>query len=120
MHELSLARAVLDEADRIRRAHGASRILAVCIDVGELSGVEPELLRSALNLLTESGQATSVEIELRAVPLEVRCQACGSECRVVRFHFRCPTCGDARLTMLRGEDLVLRDLTLEMTETVNE
>jgi hydrogenase nickel incorporation protein HypA/HybF len=120
MHELSLARALLDEANRIRQAHGATRVLTVHVDVGELSGVEPELLRSALNLLTESEQAKPVALEVQRIPLEARCQGCGWEGRVIRFHFRCPLCSDMRLILLRGEDLVLCDVTLETTETVHE
>jgi hydrogenase nickel incorporation protein HypA/HybF len=122
MHELSLARALLDEADRIRQAHSARRVVAVQVEVGELSGVEPELLRSALNLLTQSGQEAPVAIEIQSIPLEARCPECGWEGGIVRFNFRCPACTDTRLTVLRGEGLILRNLTLEtdMTETVHE
>jgi hydrogenase nickel incorporation protein HypA/HybF len=123
MHELSLARALLDEAERIRRAHGAGRVLALQVDVGEMSGVEPESLRSALELLAESGNSSSScrlgarpGLELRLVPVEASCAACGTRGRVVRFQFRCPGCGATRLTVLGGAELILRGLTLETTE----
>jgi hydrogenase nickel incorporation protein HypA/HybF len=116
MHEFSLARALWDQVERVRRQHGAARVLSIRVGVGEMSGVEPELLHSAFRVLLESGHAGGADLELERVPLEARCDGCGAEFPVRRFHFACPECGGPRVTVLRGEHLVLQQLTLESAE----
>ena len=47
MHEYSIVAALLDRVDREARAHGAERVQRLHLRIGELSGVEVELLRTA-------------------------------------------------------------------------
>lgn len=80
MHELSIA----TEIRRVSRAavadEGEGRLEEVIIAVGELSGVEPELLLHAWEALTAGGPdaGSRLTIEWR------------------RATQRCPTCGEAR------------------------
>ena len=113
MHELSLAQAVWEEADRVRREHGGDRVVTIRVGVGDLSGVEPDLLQSAFDLLAETGRAGAACLELERIPLEAQCEACRAEFSVERFQFICPGCGASRLSVLRGEHLILLHVTLE-------
>jgi hydrogenase nickel incorporation protein HypA/HybF len=115
MHEFSLAQALLEEVERVRSEHGG-RLRSFRVEVGELAGVEPDLLASAVELLLADGPDEEVSMTLDRVPVEVRCGDCDATFVVRRFHFVCPTCGGGRLTVLRGEGLVLRDVTLEAEE----
>jgi hydrogenase nickel incorporation protein HypA/HybF len=116
VHERSLAQALWAQAESLRREHRAARVLAVHVAVGELAGVEPELLRSAFDLLVASSGAAGTQIEMERVPLEARCDDCGVEFPVHRFHFLCPACGSKGVTVLRGEHLILQAVTLESAE----
>jgi hydrogenase nickel incorporation protein HypA/HybF len=116
VHERSLAQALWAQAERLRQEHGAARVLALQVAVGELAGVEPELLRSAFDLLVQSSGAVGTRIELERVPLEARCDDCGVEFPVHRFRFLCPGCGGKGLTILRGEHLILQAVTLASAE----
>ncbi len=116
MHEFSLAQAILDEVDRVRREHGGGRVKAFRIEAGELAGVETALLTGAIEMLLAGSSDEGAILELEAVPVEAHCQECGAEFRVQRFQFLCPHCGGGSLEVLRGEGLVLRDVTLERSE----
>jgi len=41
VHELSLAQAVWEQAERVRRQHGGGRVVIPRVGVGDLSGVGP-------------------------------------------------------------------------------
>jgi len=120
MHELSLAQALWEQADAVRRQHKAARVLSIRAGVGEMAGVEPELLQSAFGLLVESGQAGGASLELERIPLEARCDDCGAEFRVREYRFACPHCGGSRVTVLRGEHLILQQVTLEPGEDCHD
>jgi hydrogenase nickel incorporation protein HypA/HybF len=120
MHELSLAQALWDQADALRRQHQAARVVSVRVGVGELSGVELASLEGAFSLLLESNGAGAVALELERVPLEAQCEACDAEFPVQRFRFVCPRCGGPRVTVLRGEHLILQQVTLEPAEDTDE
>jgi len=116
MHEFSLAEALLDEVDRVRGEHGGGRLKTFRVEVGELAGVEPDLLASAVEVLLADGPDQGATIELETVPVEARCGECGAAFRVRNFSFLCPQCGGGRLEVVRGEGLVLRDVVLEQGE----
>lgn len=95
MHELSLA----SEVYRLCRSRvpgaGASRIERVRVAVGELSAVEPDLLRYAWEAVTAAGPdaGASLEIEWRAA-IQV-CDRCGARPERVGSEWlaACPACG---------------------------
>jgi hydrogenase nickel incorporation protein HypA/HybF len=120
MHELSLAEALWTQAERLRREHGGVRVVAVRVGVGALAGVEPESLQSAFALLLQSTGAGGARLEIQQVPLEARCEICGAEFPVHGFHFVCPACNANQVTVLRGEDLILQEITLESREEADE
>jgi len=119
MHERALAAALLGEAERLRIKHGAARVRAVAVDVGAFAGVDAELLRLALEELLQAGPANMAAVELRTLPLEARCEDCRGTFAVSGFCFRCPHCGAISTRIERGEELVLREVTLDMAENID-
>jgi hydrogenase nickel incorporation protein HypA/HybF len=113
VHELSLAQAVWEQAERVCRQHGGGRVVTLRVGVGDLSGVEPDLLRSAFDLLVETGRTGAARLELERSPLEARCESWSATFPVERFQFICPECGGPRLTVLQGEHVTLQQVTLE-------
>lgn len=113
MHERSLVRALLSQVQDLQAKQGAERVLTVRVSIGEFSGVESELVRSAFEEFVDDSPACGASLEVVNVPLESRCRICGCEFVVENFRFRCPQCGDARVDIIRGEGIVLESVTLE-------
>ena len=115
MHELSIVRSLCGQARRIAKLHGAVAIRGMVLEVGALSGVVPELLESAFDAYRATDPLCGdARLEIRRTRLAVRCEPCGAEHELDTFRFRCPSCGDARVRVIRGEELLLRDLELEV------
>ena len=62
MHELSIARALVDEVEKIAVAERAQRVVSLTVQVGALSGVDPHALEWAFPVAAEgtvAGQAAA-------------------------------------------------------------
>jgi hydrogenase nickel incorporation protein HypA/HybF len=93
--------------------HGCQRVSEVRLSIGEFSGVEPALLRSAFDELVSGTPLQSAVLQLAEVSLEARCEVCGHQFAVERFAFECPECASRRVTIVRGEDLMIESLVME-------
>ncbi|HND53648.1 MAG TPA: hydrogenase maturation nickel metallochaperone HypA, partial [Pirellulaceae bacterium] len=51
MHEASLVEQLLDQVRKVASEHGGGRVTRIELVVGELSGVEPDLVRCAFDRL---------------------------------------------------------------------
>lgn len=112
MHEFSVASSLLDLVEEHVRAQGASRVLRVHVRIGDQSGVEPELLRSAWQLVSERGPAAAATLELHAVPVRWECRAC-EKTLAPTVALRCAACGSAAV-MAAGSELILDRIELEV------
>lgn len=112
MHEASIVEALLDRVEGEARARGASAVGRVHIRLGELSGVEPDLLRSAYEMLRERGVCAGAELEIAAVGACWVCPGCGRTIGRGRA-LCCDDCGlPARLDA--GDEIVLDRIEMEV------
>lgn len=113
MHELSLVRTLLEHIDRLIVDQGASRLCAVYLQVGEFSGVEPDLLKIAFHdSMAFRGQA-DVALQVELVPLLARCLACDHRFHVFDFVFQCPQCACQEVEIVAGQELLLDRIEVE-------
>lgn len=112
MHEYSIASALLDLVEGHVRARHAHRVVRIEVRIGEQSGVEPELLRSAWELVCERSPAAEAALELHAVPVRWECRSC-EKALVPTVALRCPACGGAA-HLAAGDELFLDRIELEV------
>ena len=84
------------------------------VRVGELGGVNPELLRAAYELARVGTVCAGAPLDIAAVPARWACDACG---RTVPGDGprRCHACG-APARLVAGDDLVLEQIELEVPD----
>lgn len=107
MHELGIAA----EAHRMARANlpdASLRLTRVWLAVGELSGVEPDLLGFAWDAVTGAGPDAGCALEIEWCPTRQVCDACGAAAERPRGSWlrACPGCGGT-LRIEGGQDLDL-------------
>lgn len=113
MHEYSLVAALIDKVEH-EAAERRARVRKVHVAIGELAGVELDLLRTAYETFSERTVCDGAELEIHAVPAEWRCPGCQTE--IARGALlRCPGCGrPARL--VKGDEIVLERLEMEVPD----
>jgi len=116
MHERSLVRRLLTQVEELMAEHDADRVEVVRLSVGEFSGVDPALLRTAFHEMAADTPVGDARLQLEVVPLEATCDLCGHRFAVSHFVFECPRCSWQHVTVLQGEQLVLESLLLEESD----
>ena len=118
MHELSIAQALLDQVEAIAAERAASRIPAITIRVGPLSGVEPELLRRAFEVARLRNPVTADSLlTIETVGIRIRCGDCGNDGPGQINHLACRQCGSRCTRLLQGDELLLMQVECELFET---
>ena len=112
MHEYAIADALLQQVEIQAHRHGAEQVLRIQVRVGELAGVEPALLHSAWELISEGTICTRSQLDLRSVPVCWVCPRC--ECSLgAKGALFCESCG-IPAELARGDELILDRVEMEV------
>lgn len=113
MHELSVCLSLMQQIESIARERDASRVTRITLNIGPLSGVEPDLLRNAYPLAAAGTVAEDAELVMETPDIVVRCSQCDSETTVMPNKLLCGSCGDFRTRVISGDELVLMRVELD-------
>ena len=112
MHELAVCQGLINEAERIARDEGASQVDNIVLSIGPLSGVEPPLLERAFEIARMGTMAEKAILEIQSGPIVVKCRICGNSGEVRSNRLLCQNCGDWRVSVEQGEEMLLLRLEL--------
>lgn len=108
MHEISIMQSALEIAEESAQKAGGTAIKRICLQVGLLSGVVPEALEFAFDVLKKGTMAEGASLEVDRLPGGFLCSNCNQEIHLQELKFECPDCG-GRLVIEEGA------ATLELT-----
>ncbi len=107
MHEVSLMQDTLILAEQRAKAAHAERIHKLSMRVGALSGVVPESLEFAFELLAKGTMAEGATLSVERVPIVCFCPACEREFPAQDLYCECPGCHQVSLEVRQGRELEL-------------
>jgi hydrogenase nickel incorporation protein HypA/HybF len=113
MHEASLAQRILRQVEQIESDHPGMAALAVQVEVGPLSGVEPILLVSAFTQIVQESPRRELALTVCEVALTITCQSCHTDSDLENFQFVCPRCGSQQVRVSRGDGVQLLHVDLQ-------
>jgi len=113
VHELSIALSVVELATEQAREAGASRVEAVHLRVGALSGVVSDALRFAFDVACRDTPLAGARLVIEEVPIAVFCPKCRAERTLRAARLRCPVCGTPTPELVRGTELELTVLEVD-------
>jgi hydrogenase nickel incorporation protein HypA/HybF len=105
MHELSIMTEALRMAEDAARSAGATRVRKLRLRIGSLSGVVPDALRFAFDVVCHGTMAEGATLEIEAVPAACWCPPCQAEFECVDFFNECPRCHNVSGELRRGREL---------------
>jgi len=113
MHELSVCLSLMQQVERIARERNAEKVTKITLNIGPLSGVEPDLLRNAYPLAAAGTVAEDAELVMEIADIVVQCSQCDSESTVMPNKLVCGSCGDFRTRVTSGDELTLMRVELD-------
>jgi hydrogenase nickel incorporation protein HypA/HybF len=112
MHEYSLMTALMDRVEAEAAAHRALAVHRVRVRIGELSGVEPELLESAFAIVRAGTICEAAALDIERVAARWVCSACRRPLPAGE-RLQCPACG-APAALAAGDEILLGQIELEV------
>ncbi|MEN8170524.1 MAG: hydrogenase maturation nickel metallochaperone HypA [Pseudomonadota bacterium] len=113
MHELSICVALMEQVEAIAKAEGAEQVTEVVLQIGPLSGVEPELLQHAFPIACADTVAEDAALIIEPQPVKVRCLHCSAETETTPSRLVCSACGALETTLISGDEMILARVVLE-------
>lgn len=112
MHEYSIIQALFERVEAEAASRGATAVSRLQVRIGEVAGVEVDLLRTAYGVFRERTLCENAELSIVSVPARWECPRCGAP--VVRgAALRCFDCAvPARLAA--GDEIVLDRIEMEV------
>ncbi len=112
MHEYGIAYDIVETARRAAVDHKARSISKVCVDVGEISMINPEQVEFLFKAIVEDEPLfAGAELICTVIPPQTRCE-CGY---VGNEIYVCPTCG-ALPSIEKGKEIVVTNIEIEAGE----
>ncbi len=112
MHEASIVASLLERVEAEARCRGATAVHCLHVDVGELSGVEVDLLTFAYETFRDTGICSDAELSVRRIPARWECSTCGE---TLTGTLRCAVC-EAPGRLVEGGDILLRTIEMEVRD----
>jgi hydrogenase nickel incorporation protein HypA/HybF len=112
VHEYSIVQALLEQVEREAAARGAVAVRRLAVSIGELSGVEADLLASAYDVFRARSVCEGAELEIRRVAARWACPSCARS--IARGEVLCcPFCG-VPAQLAGGDEIVLDRIEMEV------
>jgi hydrogenase nickel incorporation protein HypA/HybF len=112
MSERSVVAALLGRIEREAQRRNATRVRRVEVRIGEVSGVDPDLLAAAFAAAAERTVCHGADLRVRRVAARWACPSCGSDVAPGAV-LRCARCGGpARLE--EGGEVELERVEMEL------
>jgi len=113
MHEMSLCESVLQVIEQQAEAQQFRRVTAVWLEIGALSGVEPEAMRFCFDVVMQGSLADGARLEIMDAPGEAWCLPCAQNVAVRQLYDQCPHCGSHQLQIVGGDQMRIKELEVE-------
>jgi hydrogenase nickel incorporation protein HypA/HybF len=107
MHEVGIMQEGVRMAVETAKARQASRITRLGLRVGTMSGVVPDALRFAFDMVTRETLAEGAVLEIETVPATCWCGSCQAEFECADFLNECPRCRAWSGELRHGRELDL-------------
>ena len=111
MHEYSIVASLIDRVQHEAALHGGSRVHRLHVKIGELSGVEVDLLKTAFDTFRERTICDGAELAIDTVAPAWACPACDRSLDRGAI-LRCDDCGKPA-RMVQGDEIILERIEME-------
>ncbi|WP_299546738.1 hydrogenase/urease nickel incorporation protein HypA [uncultured Helicobacter sp.] len=114
MHEFSIVSSLLESCEEIAKENQADKIIAIYVEIGERSGVNPTLLQSAFSEFKIGSKCENAELNLTFKKVKLTCKSCGEISEAVEINYtKCPKCSSEEVLISAGNEMLLLRLEME-------
>jgi hydrogenase nickel incorporation protein HypA/HybF len=113
MHEVAIMNEAVRMAGESAESAGAKRVTALKLRVGRLSGVVPEAMQFAWDVVRRGTILEDAELQIESVSAVCWCATCQAEFESKEFWSECPRCRELSGELRHGRELEIAAVELE-------
>ncbi len=113
MHEMSLAEGIVQLVEDAARAEGGNKVKAVWLEIGQLSGTEPEAIRFCFDVVARDTLLDGARLEIIEAAGQGWCLGCGQSVALEQRYAPCPLCGSYQVEPTGGLETRVKEFLLE-------
>lgn len=110
MHELTVAQNIIELAEEVAEREKVSSIKEMDIEIGILSGVVPDALEFALEMIRKNTKLENTEIHFTKIEGRVVCRNCGFQFDTNDLLVICTECSHSGFNIIDGKQLRIKSL----------
>jgi hydrogenase nickel incorporation protein HypA/HybF len=112
VHEYSIIQSLVDSVEAAVGARANATVHAVEVSIGELAGVDCELLATAYDVFREGTLCEHAPLTIDRIPARWECSRCGATLER-GSRLRCALC-DEEPRLASGDEIILKRIELEV------
>ena len=121
MHELGLVNYVVKEVSKIAEENNVSKISSVTLEFGEVSGIVTSYLYNYWDWYTKKfPMFEGSELKTEEIPAVTWCDDCKITYSTVKYGKICPHCGSGRTWLLRGNEMMIKEVEVYDEEETDD
>ena len=113
MHEYSLTKNIIQIVINAAAEHGANKVNAVALVIGENTGIIPDSVQLYFDMIAKGTVAEGAVLHVQTVRAEMYCPHCRKNFIRPRFSFECPACGELGAPTDVGNEFYVERVELE-------
>lgn len=110
MHEMSIAQSIVDIVREEMARYDVKKLEAINLAVGKMSAVVPQHLSFCFSVLVDKTDLEGTRLNIREVPMNYRCHACGHGFEAEQVALACPACGEEAPRLEHGRELSVESI----------
>ena len=113
MHELPVTKKILDIVLKHASINNVSKVLAIHIEIGELSDLENEWIQRYFDYVSKGTLAEGAKLNILRTPVVVKCDLCSHSFKVdikQKEEIECLECGARNYSLISGRDYYIKDM----------
>ena len=113
MHEMSIAQNLIAILEDEMVKNKASRLRAVRLNIGEMSGIVPEALKTCFEIITAKSNMKGAVLKMDIAPLIGYCRKCEEEFKIMEYDFSCPECDSTDIDIISGREMNIVEIEVD-------
>jgi len=117
---MGICKGILDAAIEAAQQRNATKVNEIRISVGELTEIVEFALQFAFESLSEGTMAEGGTLVVEHISAASRCPQCGAEFEHGVFDAICPECGNPFTESIRGRELRIDSIDIDLPDDARE
>jgi len=113
MHELQVTESILNIVLKHAPADKVKKIVAIHLNIGELSDLENEWIQQYFDYLSKDTLAEGAKLIIERIPIRLKCDSCQNEFEIKRDEIKnieCRRCGNKKCSLIAGRDYFIKNM----------